>query len=125
MTKAKKHEYCGKCVFCCSKCPRCGSTKVDVTFMPEYRYLNRKENYIEVKYSKLHIELKCKSCRGSFDQKHKSLKPLAKWMADHHFYRIAPHYIQSSPSGEQLRLSGYKPSATFIFGEVKARKRGN
>ncbi|MEA1947525.1 MAG: hypothetical protein U9N83_09525 [Thermodesulfobacteriota bacterium] len=45
---SKKHEYCGKCMFCVSVCPECGSTDVDVSGLISFSYSNHLQNDIDM-----------------------------------------------------------------------------
>jgi hypothetical protein len=44
----KKHEYCGKCIFCTSVCPECGSSDVDVSGLISFSYSKHQENDIDM-----------------------------------------------------------------------------
>ena len=57
-----KHEYCGACIFCNSKCPECGSTSVRVKFKASFEYDNDQENRIELSRDLGDIELECYEC---------------------------------------------------------------
>jgi len=45
---SKKHEYCGKCIFCASVCPECRSSDVDVSGLISFSYSNHQQNDIEM-----------------------------------------------------------------------------
>ena len=45
---SKKHEYCGKCIFCASVCPECGSSDVDVSGLISFSYSNHQQNDIDM-----------------------------------------------------------------------------
>ena len=45
---SKKHEYCGKCMFCVSVCPECSSTDVDVSGLISFSYSNHLQDDIDV-----------------------------------------------------------------------------
>lgn len=44
----KKHEYCGKCMFCVSVCPECGSSDVDVSGLISFSYSNHLQDDIDI-----------------------------------------------------------------------------
>jgi len=45
---SKTHEYCGKCIFCASVCPECGSSDVDVSGLISFSYSNNLQNDIDM-----------------------------------------------------------------------------
>jgi len=45
---SKKHEYCGKCMFCVSVCPDCGSPDVDVSGLISFSYSNHLQDDIDM-----------------------------------------------------------------------------
>ena len=45
---SKKHEYCGKCMFCVSLCPECGSSEVDVSGLISFSYSNYLQDDIDM-----------------------------------------------------------------------------
>ena len=45
---SKKHEYCGKCIFCASVCPDCGSFDVDVSGLISFSYSNNLQDDIDM-----------------------------------------------------------------------------
>ncbi len=44
----KKNEYCGKCIFCASVCPECGSSDVDVSGLISFSYSKHQHDDIEM-----------------------------------------------------------------------------
>jgi hypothetical protein len=61
-----KHEYCGECIFCNSKCPGCGSLNVSVRFIVTFQYDNETANSINIDQDFDEIELDCNDCGESF-----------------------------------------------------------
>ena len=45
---SKKHEYCGKCMFCVSRCPECSSSDVDVSGLISFSYSNHLQDDIDM-----------------------------------------------------------------------------
>jgi hypothetical protein len=45
---SKKHEYCGKCMFCVSVCSDCGSPDVDVSGLISFSYSNHLQDDIDM-----------------------------------------------------------------------------
>ena len=45
---SKNHEYCGKCMFCVSVCPDCGSSDVDVSGLISFSYSNNLQDDIDM-----------------------------------------------------------------------------
>lgn len=80
MTKEVKHRYCGKCIFCLSTCPKCGSKNVSVQYTPEITYGfnslggftfgNEPENYISFQRDFTWIELVCADCEAEFSNRY-------------------------------------------------------
>ena len=60
--------YCGECIFCNSKCPECGSTRISVKFDTKNEYENDWEDTIKV-YQHVEVTgLKCDHCDLDIDK---------------------------------------------------------
>ena len=55
--KRKGHKKNCDCIFCSSKCPQCGSSKIKVTFWPMFRYDNDDEDLIMISRGTDRIDL--------------------------------------------------------------------
>ncbi len=62
MEDDKKHLKDCSCIFCKSKCPKCGSTQVAVTVRLEYEYSNKRRDHITVLKAGDGLKLKCRAC---------------------------------------------------------------
>jgi hypothetical protein len=80
--KKNHEESCGECVFCFSKCPLCGSTEVDVTFVPEFHYSNTDRNFIGVRAKEYKAEMECHECGSFFDREDSRMEPMARHLAN-------------------------------------------
>jgi len=58
---ADEHMECD-CLFCNSKCLRCGSDDVSVTFRPTLTYENDIHDLIDISYVDAEAELVCNEC---------------------------------------------------------------
>ena len=59
---SKKHGYCGKCMFCASVCPECGSTDVDLSGHIRYSYSNYAQDEIDMDIKLMDVNLECNDC---------------------------------------------------------------
>ena len=65
---SKKHEYCGKCMFCVSVCPECGSTDVDVSGLISFSYSNHLQDDIDMSLEFDFIKgFYCNECHTDID----------------------------------------------------------
>jgi hypothetical protein len=65
----ENHNYCGKCVFCNSRCPGCESTDVNVRFNASFEYINDEPDRIG--FSRFDaVELDCNECGEAFVSTH-------------------------------------------------------
>ncbi len=60
-----KKKKCG-CIFCISKCPKCGSPSVQVEFDVRWEYVNDSEHSIELKPDE-NLRLQCNDCDSSYN----------------------------------------------------------
>ena len=66
----KKHEYCGKCMFCVSVCPECRSTDVDVSGLISFSYSNHVQDNIDMNLEFDYIKgFFCNECHTDIDPK--------------------------------------------------------
>ena len=67
---SKKHEYCGKCMFCVSLCPECGSSDVDVSGLISFSYSNNLQDDIDMSLEFDFIKgFFCNDCHTDIDPK--------------------------------------------------------
>jgi len=67
---SKKHEYCGKCIFCVSVCPKCGSSDVDVSGLISFSYSNHLKDNIDMSLEFDFIKgFYCNECHADIDPK--------------------------------------------------------
>ena len=71
---SKKHEYCGNCVFCLSKCPECGSTDVDVSGYTRFSYRKYTQDEIDMGIKLIDVNLECNDCGAGKDLNLEKLK---------------------------------------------------
>jgi len=65
---SKKHEYCGKCMFCVSVCPECGSSNVDVSGLISFSYSNYLKDNIDMSLEFDFIKgFYCNECHTDID----------------------------------------------------------
>ena len=65
---SKKHEYCGKCMFCVSLCPECGSSDVDVSGLISFSYSNHLQDDIDMSLEFDYIKgFYCNECDTDID----------------------------------------------------------
>ena len=65
---SKKHEYCGKCMFCVSVCPECGSSNVDVSGLISFSYSNYLQDNIDMSLEFGFIKgFYCNECHTDID----------------------------------------------------------
>ena len=65
---SKKHEYCGKCMFCASVCPECSSTDVDVSGLISFSYSNHLQDDIDMSLEFDYIKgFYCNECDTDID----------------------------------------------------------
>jgi ferredoxin len=65
---SKKHEYCGKCMFCVSVCPECGSSDVDVSGLISFSYSNYLQDDIDMSLEFDFIKgFYCNECHTDID----------------------------------------------------------
>jgi hypothetical protein len=60
----KKHEFSQECdcIFCNSKCPKCGSLDIEVNFKLGFSYINDTKDSINLDCTDEEIELECNTC---------------------------------------------------------------
>jgi hypothetical protein len=73
--KKQEHELCG-CIFCCSKCPECGDTDIEIVYRPEFVLSNDIEDQLHFLVRGTDIELNCNGCGVSLSDKDERLYPL-------------------------------------------------
>ena len=61
-----KHKKECDCIFCNSKCPKCGSETISVKFKMTWEYNNDALNDIEINHVDDSIEVECKDCREEY-----------------------------------------------------------
>ena len=65
---SKKHEYCGKCIFCVSVCSDCGSPDVDVSGLISFSYSNHLQDDIDMSLEFDYIKgFYCNECDTDID----------------------------------------------------------
>ena len=65
---SKKHGYCGKCMFCVSVCPDCGSSDVDVSGLISFSYSNHLQDDIDMSLEFDYIKgFYCNECDTDID----------------------------------------------------------
>ncbi len=69
-----------KCVFCHSKCPKCGSTDVEVAFKMGFAYRNNVPDKIHLTRTDDEMELYCHKCETRVSGRH--LKRLLSALTD-------------------------------------------
>jgi Zn finger protein HypA/HybF involved in hydrogenase expression len=63
-----KKTGCGKCIFCLSQCPECGSRNVSVRYQPEIEYdYSEGDNNISISINEERLEITCEDCGDFFE----------------------------------------------------------
>ncbi len=115
-----EHEKTCDCLYCNSKCPECGSTKISVKYWPAFEYENDTRNNIHITRGIDQLELECLEC-GAW------IKP---WDGeqDKRLSRLqhALSKILDLPSGMTVPIDGdggIKTESYKITGRVTSQKK--
>ncbi len=72
----KEHKDCGKCIFCLSKCPECGSTDIHVKYRVEFVYNNDMEDNLHIESDLIYSQIYCHDCGEEIEGSDKRLEKL-------------------------------------------------